>query len=87
MNVARNNLAELFELARRDAAPSVDVSERIAASLRPGLRPRNVDWPLWLTCAASVAAAILVMAVAGYQGALATDPLAALFQPIVPTLQ
>jgi hypothetical protein len=89
MNVRRRNLGELLELARREAVPSVEVSERVAASLwsLPPPRPRDVDWSLWLACAASVAAAILVMAVAGYQDVLSMDPLAALFQPMVPTLQ
>ena len=87
MNAKPRTFAEWVDLARRDSPPAIDVADRVAASIAPRPWRAASDWPLWLACAVSVAAAIMVMAVAGYQGAFSMDPLADLFQPLVPIIQ
>ncbi len=82
----------LADLARREPIPAIDVADRVVASLLPQTRPRScepasVDGALWLASVLSLAAAVLVMAVASYQGALAADPLASLLQPMIPVIQ
>jgi hypothetical protein len=47
----------------------------------------TVDWPLLAASALSVAAAVLVMALASYQGVLTSDPLTEFFQPVIPVIQ
>lgn len=82
----------LAELARREPVPALDVADRVVDSLRPQVQPRGRDVEagdrtLWLASAISVAAAVLIMVIASYQGVLAADPLVELFQPIIPVIQ
>jgi hypothetical protein len=61
-------------------------SRRHGASARTldGGRPAGgVDASLWLATLLSIAAAALVMALVGYQGAWDVDPLGDLFRPFV----
>jgi hypothetical protein len=87
MNVPRKKWTELLELARREPVPAVDVADRVVESLRVRPRAPSLDWAMVLACAVSVAAAILVMAFASHEGVLQADPLADLFQPMIPVLQ
>ena len=93
MSPSWNEFEALAELARREPVPRIDVADRVVASLLPQARPRSgelgsVDTMLWLISALSLAAAVLVMALVSYQGALSADPLASLFQPlIIPVIQ
>ena len=82
----------LAELARCEPVPALDVADRVVDSLRPQVQTRGRDAEvgdraLWLASAISVAAAVLIVVIASYQGALAADPLVELFQPIVPVIQ
>lgn len=68
------------------------MADRVVASLLPQTRtrsgePASIDGTLWVTSMLSLTAAVLVIAVASYQGVLAADPLASLFQPILPVIQ
>jgi len=87
-----NEFEALAEMARREPVPALDVADRVVDSLRPQIRlgGREAlvgDGAVWLVSAFSVAAAVLVMVIASYQGALAADPLVELFQPIIPVIQ
>lgn len=87
-----NEFESLAELARREPVPAVDVADRVLATLRPSVRPRSdspatLDRTLWLASALSLAVAVSVLSVASYQGVLASDPLACLFQPLLPVIQ
>ena len=82
----------LAEMARREPVPALDVADRVLDSLRPQVRTRvrdvtGSDGALWLASALSVAAAVLVVVFASYQGALTADPLVELLQPIIPVIQ
>jgi hypothetical protein len=92
MSPAWNEFEALADLARREPIPAIDVADRVVASLLPQTRPRicepaSVDGTLWLASVLSLAAAVLVMAMASYQGVLAADPLTSLLQPIIPVIQ
>lgn len=87
MNGNRKQFDRLVEAARREPIPQIDVADWVAESIRPRVQPPNGDWTLWVASALAVAAAVLVMAVASYQGALATDPLAELVNPGFPVMQ
>ncbi|HPM80086.1 MAG TPA: hypothetical protein PLF81_05275 [Candidatus Anammoximicrobium sp.] len=92
MSPSWNEFEALAELARREPVPALDVADRVLHSLRPEVLSRGRDATagdaaLWLASALSIAAAVLVVVIASYQGALAPDPLAGLFQPIIPVIQ
>ena len=59
-------------------------TRRMIRQIRPA---STMDWPLLTASALSVAAAVLVMALASYQGALTADPLTEFFQPVIPVIQ
>ena len=82
----------LAELASREPVPALDVADRVVHSLCPPAVPWERpgaagDGLLWLVSAISLAAAVLVIVFASYQGALAADPLTELFQPVIPVIQ
>ena len=92
MSPSWNEFEALAEMARREPIPALDVADRVVDSLRPQVwtRERDAtgnDAALWLASAFSIAAAVLVVVFASYQGALAADPLVELFQPIIPVIQ
>ena len=92
MSPSWNEFEALAELARREPVPALDVADRVVNSLCPHVQPRGRvapagDGALWLASALSVVAALLVMAIASYQGVLSADPLTELFQPIIPVIQ
>jgi hypothetical protein len=90
MNTNWSEFEQLADLASREPVPPIDVAARVAESLQPGAQPRPssaFDWPLLAASALSVAAAVLVMTLASYQGALTADPLAEFFQPVIPVIQ
>ena len=92
MSPSWNEFEALAEMARREPVPALDVADRVLDSLRPQVRTRvrdvtGSDGALWLASALSVAAAVLVVVFASYQGALSADPLVELFQPIIPVIQ
>jgi hypothetical protein len=90
MNASWNEFEELVRQARQEPIPPIDISDRVAESIRPRVRARvseATDWTLWLASALSVAAAVLVMAWASYQGVLSADPLAELLSPVIPVIQ
>ena len=87
-----NEFEALAEIARREPVPALDVADRVVDSLRPQVRTRvrdvtGSDGALWLASALSVAAAVLVVVFASYQGVLTADPLVELLQPIIPVIQ
>jgi len=73
----------LAKCARQEPIPPVDVTARVLDRLSRARPDRGVDATLWMAALLSVAAAALVMTLAGYQGAWGVDPLADLFQPFV----
>lgn len=92
MSPSWNEFEALAELARREPVPALDVADRVLDSLCPEVQSRSRDasvgdGTLWLASALSIAAAVLVVVIASYQGALTSDPLAELFQPIIPVIQ
>jgi hypothetical protein len=92
MSPSWNEFETLAELARREPIPPIDVADRVVASLHPqaqlrSCEPRSIDATLWLASLLSLAAAVLVIAVASYQGVLSADPLVVLVQPIIPVIQ
>ena len=92
MSPSWNEFEALAEMARREPVPALDVADRVVDSLRPQVRTRErdatgSDAALWLASALSVAAAVLVVVFASYQGALTADPLVELFEPFIPVIQ
>ena len=92
MSPSWNEFEALAELARREPVPALAVADRVLDSLCPEVQSRSRDTTvgdgaLWLASALSIAAAVLVVVIASYQGALAADPLVELFQPIIPVIQ
>lgn len=87
MSSDRKQFGRLVEAARHEPIPPIDVADRVAESIRPQAQPTGGDWALWVASAAAVAAAVVVMAVASYQGALVADPLAELINPGFPVMQ
>jgi hypothetical protein len=90
MNAKWSEFEELVRMARQEPIPAIDVAPRVAESIRPQVQTRvtdAVDWTLWLASALSVAAAVLVIAWASYQGALSTEPFAELLSPVIPVIQ
>ena len=77
----------LAAAAREETAPSIDVTDRVLASLQPQVETPASDRMLWLTALASLAAAVTVMIVANQYGVLTTDPLVELIRTGFPTLQ
>lgn len=79
----RRRFPQLLQAARKEPIPSVDVTSRVLDRLTAVRPASRVDASLWLATLVSMAAAALVMALVGYQGAWGVDPLADLFQPFV----
>ena len=87
MNAEPSQFDRLVQRARTERAPTADVAARVQASLEHQVQPASVDWPLLIAAALSVSAALLVMAAAGYQHTIVTDPIAELFLPLNATIQ
>lgn len=87
MNDEPSQFDRLVERARLEQPPAVDVSARVQISLQARVQPVSFDWPLIIAAALSVSAALLVMAAAGYQHSILSDPIAQLFLPLTPTIQ
>jgi hypothetical protein len=83
MNTPQPRFQQLVQAARNEPIPQVDVTARVLERLTVGRPAGGVDASLWLATLLSIAAAALVMALVGYQGAWDVDPLGDLFRPFV----
>lgn len=78
----------LADTARREAVPSLDVTQRVLEHLRARTVEPATDWVLLGAALCSLAAAAAVVVVfASQQGALSTDSLAELVRPFTPVIQ
>jgi len=87
MNGELERFERLAAKARREPIPPVDVSDRVLQSIRPGVRRSEPEAPLWIMSGVSVAAALVVLAVAVGSGAVAPDPMSEMFQPLTMVMQ
>jgi hypothetical protein len=81
MNEPRRSFQQLVQTARHEPVPPVDVTKQVVHRLATVRPASGIDASLCLATLLSVAAAALVMALVGFQGAWDVDPLADLFQP------
>lgn len=77
----------LADTARREAVPSLDVTQRVLEHLRARTVEPATDWVMLGAALCSLAAAAVVVVVASQQGALSTDSLAELVRPFTPVIQ
>ena len=88
MNGSRNvRFHQLAALARRETIPPIDVTGQVLRHLQTRTVEPSVDWVLAGAALFSVAAAMLVMALANQHGVLFNDTLAELIRPFTPVLQ
>jgi hypothetical protein len=77
----------LVEQAGGEPLPSLDVADRVRASIGKRAKPLAAGWPIWQAAGLSAACALSVLILAVQQGVLSEDFLADWLRSLVLVMQ